>query len=82
MSELYVVNADGTGLVRIPAGGFETQPAWSPSGTRIAFVAPGPEQSTWNGPSHYELWVVNPDGTGRVRLTSNQAIESLPQWLR
>ncbi len=35
---IYVLNADGSGLRQISSGGNDRWPAWSPDGTRIAFV--------------------------------------------
>jgi Tol biopolymer transport system component len=36
--EIYTLNANGTGTMRVTSGTESTAPAWSPSGTRIAFV--------------------------------------------
>jgi Tol biopolymer transport system component len=36
--QIYTLNANGTGRVRVTSGTESTAPAWSPSGTQIAFV--------------------------------------------
>lgn len=59
-----------------PAGTVTMDPAWSPSGHRIAFVrasvlassSPGLTLDTWYGTRR--LWVSNPDG-GRAQLVSD-----------
>jgi Tol biopolymer transport system component len=72
--DLYVVNADGTGLKQVtndPA--WERQPAWSPDGSKIAFdVWPGGDVAK------AELWVMNADGSGRVRLTAGKNADWSP----
>jgi hypothetical protein len=49
-------------------------PAWSPDGTRIAFI------SDRDGPD--QLFVMRADGTGVVRLTSGPAEKDTPAWAR
>jgi TolB protein len=72
-SEVYVMNVDGTGLqnlTRDPA--FDGTPAWSPDGSRIAFM------STRGGSA--DVWVMNADGSDPVQLTSDPAWEGTPDW--
>ena len=45
----------------------ETQPVWSPDGTKIAFR--GQER----GATNWDIYKVNADGTGRVQLTTDPA---------
>ena len=49
-----------------------SQPAWSPDGTRIAFVC------QW--PTYPDLCVANADGTGVVRLTNDEQPDQAPAW--
>jgi dipeptidyl aminopeptidase/acylaminoacyl peptidase len=69
-SEIYVMNADGSGQRRLtPRGsdlrvGLDDQdrrPSWSPDGRRIAFVSERDGQA--------EIYVMNPDGSGQRNLT-------------
>src|SRR5919198_164069 len=56
-----------------PAGlFFQTEPAWSPDGRRIAFV------SRRDGRSH--IYVMRPNGTGVRRLTDSAADDESPTW--
>src|SRR6266511_1713409 len=60
---------------RIPADVWFEYPAWSPDGTRIAFMGQTPE-----GTENYEIYVMNADGTGRRRLTDSPASDGFPSW--
>ena len=77
--DLYVMNADGTHLVRLTNGaGAPTTPAWSPDGSRIAF-------SIWGtgcpGPCFARhIGLMNPDGSGLVQLTSGPDFDWHPTW--
>jgi Tol biopolymer transport system component len=82
-SEVYVMNADGTGVTRLTFNGpaEDRGTSWSPDGTRIAFhsaqfppAVPGP------GHSALEIFTMNADGTDQVRLTNNNFQDSLPSW--
>jgi hypothetical protein len=60
------MNADGSGLVRLTNHEFaERDPAWSPDGTKIAFIrARGPYEQ-YSG----DIWVMNADGSQPTDLT-------------
>ena len=60
---ILVVNPDGTGLRNLtPDGVFESDPVWSPDGRKILFVREG------------SLYLMDADGSGRVKLADGQAI--------
>jgi dipeptidyl aminopeptidase/acylaminoacyl peptidase len=67
--QIYRMNADGseaTNLSDNPASD-EQEPAWSPDGKRIAFTSQKVETLV------QEIYVMNPDGSGRVRLTGDDS---------
>jgi TolB protein len=51
---------------------FQTEPAWSPDGTEIAFA------SRREGTAH--IYVMKADGTGARRLTSGKLADDHPAW--
>jgi Tol biopolymer transport system component len=62
---IYVMNADESGLTRItsPAPGvLDAYPAWSPDGSKIAFVRFAAVAS--------DIFIMNSDGNGLMRLTT------------
>ncbi len=72
---LYVINVDGSQLARL-AGDLaviNTSPAWSPDGKRIAFAHLGKNQEG-------AISLVNPDGSGVIRLTSPDVRATEPAW--
>ena len=72
-SEIYVMNADGSGVTRLTDNGIrDGEPTWSPDGRRIAFAS---ERD--GGP---EIYVMNADGSDVVRLTDNSALDRSPAW--
>ncbi len=78
---ICVANIDGSNVVQLTPGEstYEDQPAWSPDGSKIAFRrysaigGVGP----WN-PS--DIWIINPDGTGQLNLTADNASQHWPTW--
>jgi Tol biopolymer transport system component len=78
LHDVFVVHPDGTNLTPVTSssdglGSFEA--VWSPDGTRLLFGrSPDGDQF------HFDLWIVNLDGTGLVRLTHTPAEYSAYEW--
>ena len=71
--EIYVMNADGSGQVRMtedPAD--DSQPVWSPDGREIAFVS--------ERDGNREIYVMNASTGGHRRLTFNEFDDWDPDW--
>lgn len=85
-SEIWVININGSGLTKLttniqlgsdgfgPFFGWDQNPRWSPDGSRIAF------DSTRDGLSDRELYVMNADGSNQTRLTDNINDDRSPSW--
>ena len=73
--EIYMMNPDGTNQVRLTNNtGVDDSPAWSPDGTKIAFVSQvGPDLSART------IFMMNPDGTNKVEVTT---VPNPEWWLR
>jgi Tol biopolymer transport system component len=78
--EIYVSGADGTGATNLTeeSGLFsdDREPAWSPDGTRIAFSSL--REGAFEAGS--DIYVMNADGTGRIRLTDTSHVDGEPAW--
>lgn len=73
-SEMLVLPRDGQPTRVLPEGFAVMGPVPSPDGSRIAFVA------TETPSSASDIYVVNRDGTGLERLTSDSTTDDNPSW--
>jgi dipeptidyl aminopeptidase/acylaminoacyl peptidase len=73
-SNIWVMNPDGTGQINLTntVGSVNNEPSWSPDMTKLAF------QSNRDG--NFEIYVMNSDGSGVTRLTSNTTNDLFPTW--
>ena len=80
-SEIYVMNADGSGTRRLTHNvGYDGEPAWSPDGRKIAFQSKRRAVRGVVGGSKGEIYVMNADGSGKRNLTRNPAQDGTPSW--
>jgi Tol biopolymer transport system component len=66
--DIYLINADGTGLTRLTHG---IDPQLSPDGTKVAFTRWDPQ---------YELFTINVDGTNEQSLLAGFRQMKSPTW--
>jgi Tol biopolymer transport system component len=73
-TEIYVMNADGSGVVQLTATGpsYNRVPSWSKDGSRIAFVS--------DRSGDPEIYVMNADGSNVTRLSYSPGLEWSPVW--
>jgi TolB protein len=75
ISELRVMNADGTGDVKVmDAGGFGVGGGvcWSPNGKKFAYVT--------DKDGNLEIYTANMDGNEQRNLTQHSALDMSPAW--
>jgi Tol biopolymer transport system component len=74
-TNVYVMNADGTHLVRLPDTFNAVEPAWSPDGTKIAFAA---NRDGVVG----SIYTITVDGTNTIQRVTNAppASDQAPTW--
>ncbi len=73
-AEIFIGNADGSGLSKITDTKFflNTSPSWSPDGKRLTFVS--------NRAGSPQIYLMNADGTGTKRLTFQGNYNTTPSW--
>ncbi len=78
---VFVVNADGSGLTTLfdVPGAFDSAPAWSPDGRRIAFES-NADVGGANPEHDMEVRTMAADGSGARQLTRNAPHDEGPAW--
>ena len=73
-AEIFVANADGSGLTQLTNTKFflNTSPTWSPDGKRIAFVS--------NRAGNPQIYVMGADGSSPKRITFQGNYNTTPSW--
>ena len=78
--EIYVMNADGSGLARVTSGASFNgcrHISWAPNGTRVAYCA---RDAGDLYDSFHDVYTVRIDGTDVRNLTNDAAAEGEPRW--
>ena len=72
--QIFIQDIQSGAVKRLTFNGkYNTQPAWSPAGNRIAY-------STMQSKGETDLFVINADGTGLQQLTRKSGENEHPSW--
>lgn len=71
--EIFVMNRNGSNQINLANDG--VAPLWSPDGSKIAFIS---GRDNFDG--EFNLYIMNPDGTGQTRITSSPGKYSGYAW--
>ena len=66
--DVWIMNADGSDPVNLTQGRDCISPAWSPDGTKIAYIGDVFDDDQYGG----EIWVMDADGGNPQRLTDDR----------
>jgi Tol biopolymer transport system component len=71
---IFIMNADGSGLQRLTNGTLDDNPGWSTNDEEIVY-------SSLIGFDR-EIVIMNADGTGKHAITHNNNLDAQPDWSR
>ncbi len=76
-SDIYVMNADGSGRSNVTQRVtlVDREPDWSPDGSQIVFRRLDRTESVG-----YDLWVMDADGSNQTRLLTRPGAQTTPKW--
>jgi TolB protein len=69
---LWITHADSGERRRLTTGGGDGQPAWSPNGQQLVYIS--------KEDGNFEIYRINRDGSGKMRLTNEMHSDGLPTW--
>jgi Tol biopolymer transport system component len=70
-SNIFTINADGTGVTQIPGTGAGSEPDFSANGTKIVY----------RNNADLDIYTINTDGSGKTRLTNTPGVKEFqPRW--
>ena len=75
-SDVWIMNADGSDPVNLTQGRHCTSPAWSPDGTKIAYIVTIFDDDQFDG----EIWLMDADGGNRQQLTDDSVDKISVSW--
>lgn len=67
INDVFTMNPDGTGLVKLTHSGFDSDPGWSPDGKQIAF---GSDRRNGAGTGREEIYITRSDGSHAWRVST------------
>ena len=73
IGDIWTVRPDGTGARRITHTGDNSDPVWSPDGTRIAFAS-------YHAGAGNDIWIMRADGSRKIRITYGASAQQDPTW--
>jgi Tol biopolymer transport system component len=80
-SHLWIVNVKSGSMNQVTVGEDwnDSDPQWSPDGTRIAFVS-NRTGKEYEGNRNSDIWVIFPDGTKLTQISDHEESDVSPRW--
>lgn len=84
--EVWKIRADGSDHIPLTNGGScghtceNDCPDWSPDGSKIVYCSGEYGNTVGNSMYPHDLWMMNPDGSDKQRLTTEYVMERYPEW--